>query len=138
MLRWQWDQGGYPGAGARRPGGTSASCSCSLGGAGRPEGGSWHLGCRNLRHVALSPCCQRLGPPRGREAGWGPNSYMGLWRPGWHLEVWRHPPQSGSGAWHGPAPPTALPSSLRIGCAWERVGCICIFRSFQALASLTP
>lgn len=53
-----------------------------LGGDGRPEGISWHLGCRNLRHVALSPRFQKLallltvGRLGGWQAGWGLNSDM--------------------------------------------------------------
>lgn len=78
----------------------------SLGGDGRPEGGSWHPGCGNLRHVALSPCFQRLGPLQGWEAGWDPCSDMGV--SGLLAGIWgaggiRLPP--GSGAWHWPAPP---------------------------------
>ena len=58
--------------GDRDVGGTGqvgAAPGLLLGGDGGPEGVSWHMGCRNLRHVALSPRFQILVLPRAGRMG---------------------------------------------------------------------
>ncbi|XP_058425034.1 uroplakin-3b isoform X2 [Diceros bicornis minor] len=59
------------------------SCSGSLVGDGRPEGGSWHLGCRNFRHVALGPRFQRLASSPGLGGCMEPEFRHGTWGVAW-------------------------------------------------------
>lgn len=66
------------GAGAGQVKGACYSPLLTLGGDRRPEGGSWHLGRRNLKHVVLSPTFQKPDPPpQGQETGRGPNPSSG-------------------------------------------------------------
>lgn len=95
--RRQQGQGGCLGHGVGRLG-----LPCPLppipspGGAGRSEGSSWHPGCRNLRHAALSPGFLRRGllPGAGRLGG-APIPTWALGQPGGHLGVQSQPPPFG-------------------------------------------
>lgn len=73
-------------------------CWNSLGGVGRLEGGSWRLGCRNLKHVALSPFPKTGHPPQDWRLG------------GAQIQTW-----DGGLAWLAPGGPVASPLALAVG-----------------------
>lgn len=67
---------GRDGAGAGQVG---AAPGLLLGGDGRPEVVSWHLGVQESQACGPEPKVPEAGPPLGAwEAGWGLNSDVGL------------------------------------------------------------